>query len=116
MGDALTNAAASGLNVARKLKRLTGSLFLLDHVADGSTGDYRTIAEVRSGFLISSTSDGIALQVCESREATPELLGQMVAIAFDEKVFKIRGTDKLKPMGAPLKWVVALTPTGEVYR
>ncbi len=112
MPDGLTNAAAAALNAARRIKGLNRPLRLIDHsVSD--PGDYQTIATVTRGFLISSTPDGIELQVTESAEATPELLARMTGCVFDDRYYKIRGTDKLKPLGAPLLWRFALTPTGE---
>lgn len=115
MSDALTNAAAAALNAARKLKKLDRPLLLLDH-STADPGDYTHIAEVRAGFLIQSTPEGIELRICESAAATPALLERATAVCFDEKVFKISGSDKVKPLGAPLLWKWALKPTSEVYR
>jgi len=115
MPDALTNAAASSLNAARRLKKLDRPLLLLVH-ATGEGFDYSTIGKVRAGFLISTDSEGVKLDVCESADATPALLEAMNGVAFDEKVYAIKGSDKLRPLGAPLRWVFRLKPTGESYR
>ena len=116
MSDALTNATAAALNAARKLKKLDGiPLLLLDH-ATGATSDYVTIASVRAGFLICTDTEGIRLDIVEGREATAELLGRCVGCSFQEKVYKISGSDKKAPLGAPLKWALRLKPSGESYR
>ena len=115
MSDALTNAAAAALNAARKLKKLDRPLLLLDH-SGADPGDYTTLARIRAGFLISTDTEGVKLDICESAAATPALLERMTGCAFDEKVYKISGSDKVKPLGAPLKWTFRLKPTAESYR
>jgi hypothetical protein len=115
MSDALTNAASAALNAARRLKRLDRPLLLLVH-ATGEGFDYSTIAKLRSGFLIQTTTEGVELRICESADATPLLLEQMNGVAFDEKVYAIKGSDKVRPLGAPLLWKFALKPTKEPYR
>ncbi len=115
MSDALTNAAAAALNAARKLKRLDRPLTLLDH-STASPGDYTNIGEVRAGFLIATSPDGITLAITESIDATPALLERMTHCAFDERVYKISGSDKVRPLGAPLKWMFSLKATGGFYR
>lgn len=115
MSDALTNAAAAALIAARKLKGIKGPLLLLKH-APGDSDDYSTIGKLTSGFLIATTTEGIELRICESPTATPALLRDMNGCSFGEKAFKIKGSDKVQPLGAPLLWRFLLTPTGEPYR
>ncbi len=115
MADGLTNAASAALNAARKLKRVDRPLILLDH-SGADPGDYTNIGEVRAGFLIATSPDGITLAITESADATPTRLERMTAVAFDEKVYKISGSDKVRPLGAPLKWQFQLKATSESYR
>ncbi len=114
MSDALTNAAAAALNAGRKVRRITGELTLLNH-APGDSDDYLNIATVRAGWLLATSREGMELKIVESADATPELLGKMVAVAYGGKVFKIDGTDKKRPLGAPLLWVWPMKATGETF-
>ena len=116
MSDALTNAAAAALDAARKLKRLDRPLRLLDHSAVASPpGSYTTIATVKRGFSLTQGDNGITLSICESTEATASRLARCVAVAFDGKVYKLQGSDKVKPVGAPFMWKFNLGGTGESY-
>ncbi len=114
MSDALTKAASTALDVARKLKRMDRELKLLDH-SDSASGNYTTLAGVRRGWSISQSEGGLVLTICESSEATAARLGACVGVAFDGKVYKVAGSDKVRPIGAPLVWRFNLTGTGESY-
>jgi len=115
MADSLTSAAAAALNAARKIKGIKGPLLILEH-SSGDTGDYSTIGKLTSGFLIDTTSEGVELRITESAIATPALLGKMNGCSFGERFYKIKGSDKVQPLGAPLLWKFRLSPSGESYR
>jgi len=115
MGDKFTGIAAKLLDTKRSLKNIKGPLLLLVHTP-GDSGDYTTIATIKLGWSIETTREGLELQITESAAATPELLERLTNVCHAEKVYKVSGTDRVRPLGSPLIWRWPVKPTGESYR
>jgi hypothetical protein len=116
MGDKFTKLTAKLRDIERNLTDINGPLLLLDH-STSDTGDYTTIATLTSGgWSLKTTREGMELVIVQSAEATPELLGRLTSVCHAEKVYKLSGTDKTRPLGSPRQWHWNVKPTGESYR